>query len=331
MSEHKTSHRVTAVLAMLGAGMLTITGCGLQSSTAYTPEFGPGSIQEIDGANDEPVRVVSKNFTEQLILGKILVLAVDAAGFNAQDMTNVPGSQPVRQMMMNHDADVTIEYTGTAWLTYMGQEEGINDPQKQWQAVHDEDLNNGLVWGEAGPFNNTYAFAVREDFAKEHNLTKVSDIQNLPVEDRTFCVEAEFNSRADGMTPMLEHYDLPRGEEVPDDNIGLYDTGAIYAATADGSCNFGEVFTTDGRILSLNLTVLEDDKHYFPAYNGSPVFNQEFLDQHPELEETLAPVMAKLDNETLQELNAQVDVEGKDPADVAFDWMVDEGFISEPH
>ncbi|WP_368660358.1 glycine betaine ABC transporter substrate-binding protein [Kocuria sp.] len=324
------TRQLTTCTALLGAAMLGLSGCGLQSATGYTPDFGPGSIQEVDGADGTTVRVASKNFTEQLILGKILVLAVDAAGFDAQDMTNVPGSQPMRKMMVAHDADLTIEYTGTAWLSYMGQEEGIADSQEQWQVVADADKENGLIWGPPAPFNNTYAFAVREDYAQEHNLTKMSDLQNLPVEDRTFCVEAEFNSRADGMTPMLELYDLPRGSGVPDSNIGIYDTGAIYAATAEGSCNFGEVFTTDGRILALNLTVLEDDRGYFPAYNGAPVYNQALLDEYPDLEETLQPIMDKLDNETLQELNAQVDVEGRDPADVAFDWMVQEGFISEP-
>lgn len=327
----RRSKGFTAGFALLGAAMLGVTGCGLQSAAGYTPDFDPGSIEEIDGAEGVNVRVASKNFTEQLILGKILVLAVDAAGFEAVDMTNVPGSQPMRKVMVTHDADLTIEYTGTAWLTYMGQESGISDPQEQWQVVADADRDNGLIWGPPAPFNNTYAFAVREDYAEEHNLTKMSDLQNLPVEERTFCVEAEFNSRADGMSPMLEHYDLPRGSGVPDDNIGLYDTGAIYAATADGACNFGEVFTTDGRILALNLRVLEDDRGYFPAYNGSPVYNQEFVDEFPEIEDTLAPIMAELDNETLQELNAQVDVEGRDPADVAFDWMVENGFISEPN
>lgn len=324
------SRKLTAGFALLSTALLGITGCGLQSAAGYTPDFGPGSIQEIDGAEGTTVRVASKNFTEQLILGKILVLAVDAAGFDAQDMTNVPGSQPLRKMMVTHDADVTIEYTGTAWLAYMGQESGISDPQEQWQVVADADRENQLIWGPAAPFNNTYAFAVREDYAQEHDLTKMSDLHNLPVEDRTFCVEAEFNSRADGMTPMLERYELPRGSEVPDSNIGIYDTGAIYAATAEGSCNFGEVFTTDGRILALNLRVLEDDRAYFPAYNGAPVYNQEIVEQFPELQERLDPVMSRLENETLQELNAQVDVEGRDPADVAFEWMVEEGFISQP-
>lgn len=323
--------RVLPAASMLGAAALALTGCGLSPSASYVPQFEQGSIEPVEGAEDIPVTVVSKNFTEQLILGKILVLAAEAAGYQVTDQTNVPGSQPVRRMMEEGEGDLTIEYTGTAWITYMGHEEGIPDPQEQWQAVADEDKANELIWGPPAEFNNTYALAVRSEYAQEHGLKTISDLRSLPVEDRTLCVEAEFNSRPDGLNPLLEHYGLDRGgEQMPEDNIGLYDTGAIYTATDNGDCNVGEVFATDGRILSLDLTVLEDDRKYFPAYNGSAVYNEPTLEQAPELAEVMDRIMPELDNETLQELNAQVDVEGREPIDVAYDWMVSEGFISEP-
>lgn len=323
--------RVLPAASMLGAAALALTGCGLSPSASYVPQFEQGSIEPVEGAEDIPVTVVSKNFTEQLILGKILVLAAEAAGYQVTDQTNVPGSQPVRRMMEEGEGDLTIEYTGTAWITYMGHEEGIPDPQEQWQAVADEDKANELIWGPPAEFNNTYALAVRSEYAQEHGLKTISDLRSLPVEDRTLCVEAEFNSRPDGLNPLLEHYGLDRGgEQMPEGNIGLYDTGAIYTATDNGDCNVGEVFATDGRILSLDLTVLEDDRKYFPAYNGSAVYNEPTLEQAPELAEVMDRIMPELDNETLQELNAQVDVEGREPIDVAYDWMVSEGFISEP-
>lgn len=323
--------RVLPAASMLGAAALALSGCGLSPSASYVPQFEQGSIEPVEGAEKIPVTVVSKNFTEQLILGKILVLAAEAAGYQVTDQTNVPGSQPVRRMMEEGEGDLTIEYTGTAWITYLGHEEGIPDPQEQWQAVADEDKANGLIWGPPAEFNNTYALAVRSEYAQEHGLKTISDLRSLPVEDRTLCVEAEFNSRPDGLNPLLEHYGLDRGgEQMPEDNIGLYDTGAIYAATDNGDCNVGEVFATDGRILSLDLTVLEDDRKYFPAYNGSAVYNEPKLEQAPELAEVMDRIMPELDNETLQELNAQVDVEGREPIDVAYDWMVSEGFISEP-
>lgn len=324
----RTPRSAGAALVLSGAALL-LAGCGLEPTTAYVPAAEPGSIRPVEGAEGTELTVTSKNFTEQLILGKVAVLAVQAAGFETADLTNVPGSQPVRELMLSGGAELTYEYTGTAWLTYLGHEQGIPDQQEQWQAVHDEDLRNGLTWGPPASLNNTYAMAVRSEYAEANGLETVSDIAELPVAERTFCVESEFNSRSDGMTPLLAHYDLDRGSEVPEENIGIYDTGVIYSATDNGECNFGEVFSTDGRIPALDLTVLEDDRQFFPAYNAAPVFSTELLQEFPELEEVLDPISEALTDEVMQELNRQVDVEGRDPADVAYEWMVSEGFLVE--
>lgn len=317
--------------ALAASAALALTGCGLQPNTSATGDVGGGSIQRVAGADGKTVTITSKNFTEQLILGKIMILTSQAAGYDVKDLTNVPGSQPERNLMVSGGATATMEYTGTAWLTYMGHETGIPDPQKQWQAVHDEDLKNGLTWGKPAKMNNTYAMAVRQDFAQKYGLKNLSDLAKVPVSERKLCVEAEFNSRSDGLNPMLKKYGMPRGSQngVPDGNVSILDTGSVYQATADGSpCNVGEVFTTDGRIKALNLTVLQDDRHFFPAYNGSPVVNTEFLNQNPELMDRFEQVVAKLDNDTLRDLNLKVDVEGQDPEQVAKAWMAQEGFIA---
>lgn len=320
-------HQIGAVATI---SLLGLTGCGLKPSTSEVPAASAGSIQPIDGADGQKLTVGAKNFTEQVILGKIGVLVADAAGFEVTDMTNIPGSQPARKVMLNGEVDMEWEYTGTAWMTYMGNSESIADQTAMWNAVSEADKKNGLTWGKPSELNNTYSFAVRSDYAKEHGLTKLSDIAKLPAEDRTLCVEAEFNSRSDGLNGMLKTYDMPRGEAngLPDGNISIMDTGTVYTATADGSCNFGEVFTTDGRIKALDLTVLEDDRQYFPAYNAAAVFNTETLQRYPELEGAYDQVAAKLNNDVMMDLNYKVDVEGQDPAQVAYDWMVQEGFIS---
>lgn len=332
---HRTRNRLAAA-ALAGVSAVVLAGCGLQPATSFVPAAGPGTIERIDDLPaDAHITVTSKNFTEQLVLGKIAVLAAKAAGFDVTDETNVPGSVAVRQLMTSHDADMTYEYTGTAWLTYMGHTEGIPDKTEQWQAVKQEDARNGLTWLDPAPMNNTYAFAVRDEaVAKLGNVKTLSDIARLPVSERTFCVESEFNSRADGFKPMLEKYGLQLGgsgkDGVPNGNVSILDTGTVYTATDRGKCNFGEVFTTDGRIKSLGLTVLEDDRGFFPAYNVAPVLDSATLREYPQLARVYDQISPKLTDEVLQELNRQVDVEGREPADVAFDWMVHEGFISKP-
>jgi glycine betaine/choline ABC-type transport system substrate-binding protein len=172
---------------------------------------------------------------------------------------------------------------------------------------------------------------VTDETAAKYGLSAVSDLAKVPVAERTFCVEPEFNSRPDSFGPMLAHYGLDRGaaDGVPERNIGLYDVGALYTATDAGDCTLGEVFATDGRIDALNLNVLTDDKKFFPAYNVAPVFYSQTLAKHQGLEGIFAQISPLLTDETMRTLNGKVDVNGEEPADVAFDWMKDQGLVTD--
>ena len=316
------------VAALLSLGL---AGCGLGTGGGFVPSGDlAGPLEGLEPMDDVPVSVGSKNFSEQLLVGKMAVILFKAAGADVKDYTNIPGSSSTRQALLSDELDMVWEYTGTAWIAYLGETDPIPDEQEQWEAVKEADAEFDLVWLPPAPMNNTYGFAMTSESAEELGITQLSQIADIPVEERTFCVESEFNNRNDGFDPMLETYDIPRGEGVPEDNVKLYDTGAIYAATDQGDCTFGEVFTTDGRITALDLVVLEDDRDFFPAYNLSPVVQEEMLAAHPQVEELFAPVAEALTDEVLLELNAQIDVEGREPGQVAFDWLVEEGFLTEP-
>jgi osmoprotectant transport system substrate-binding protein len=323
-------HRLVRTAAVIAGGMLALAGCALQPATAYVPKVAPGSITPLDLPRGASLTVTSKNFTEQLILGKIAVIAAKASGFEVTDLTNVPGSVPARELMTSGGADMMWEYTGSAWLTYLGQRKGIADKRGQYLAVKKADVVNGLSWLRPAPLNNTYALAIRSEAGRKLGITKLSQISTLPVEDRTFCVEPEFNSRVDGLTPMLTAYGLTRGtaNSVPASAVRVFDSGAVYTATDRGTCNFGEVYTTDGRINKLELTVLEDDKHFFPAYNVAAVLNSETLAEYPQLAAVFDRVSPRITETTLRKLNLRVDDGGEEPADVAYDFMVKNGFIS---
>jgi osmoprotectant transport system substrate-binding protein len=313
------------------AAFLALSGCGLESANTFAPQAEPAQIGPIPGADGAEIVVGTKNFTEALILGKIAVIALQAAGFDVTDRSGIPGAAPARAAMLDGEVEVQWEYTGTGWLNYLGMPEGIPDQQEQYEAVREADLANGLTWLPPAPANNTYAFAVRSEAVPElGGIDSLSDIAALPVEERTFCVESEFLTRSDGFEPMLEAYGIPLGDPqgVPRDNVSVLDTGAVYTATDNGLCNFGEVFTTDGRIPALDLTVLEDDREFFPAYNVSPVVQTEVLERHPGIADVFAQITPLLTDEVLQELNARVDVGGEDPADVALDWLVSEGLVA---
>lgn len=311
------------------AGVLVLaSGCGLTSGSPMVDDVRPGSIGKGEPLKGADLTVTSKEFTEQLILGAIMGIAFEAAGADVLDRTGIQGSIGAREAVKSGDADAMYEYTGTAWITYQGNSEPIADPQQQWRAVRDADLKNGLTWLPKAALNNTYALAMNQANFRKYRTRTLSDVAALAGKDPgavTVCVESEFANRADGLPGMEKAY----GMSLPASRVTQMDTGIIYTQAAKGSCVYGEVFTTDGRITSMNLAVMADDRKFFPNYNVAPEINSESLKKWPAIADVLNPVTAKLTNAVARELNAKVDVGGEDPHQVALEWMKGEGFVRE--
>ena len=315
-------------LVLLAAATLVVS-CGLQSGGAVPLEVGPGSIAPVPELEGVDITVGSKDFTEQITLGYIIEFALAAAGANVRDLTNIQGSNSTRDAQLDGQIDLTYEYTGTGWINYLGNEQPLPDSRAQFEAVRDADLQaNDMVWTEPAPMNNTYALAMNRQTAEETGVRTLSDYAELVrtnPDAATTCVETEFNVRQDGFPGMAAKY----GFDPADAKRQILQTGIIYQATADGNqCKFGEVFTTDGRIIALDLVLLEDDRQFFPKYNPALVMKKDFYDAHPQVIDVMAPISAKLTDEVMTELNRQVDVDGKEPADVARDWLVSEGVVT---
>ncbi len=284
----------------------------------------PGS-EDLDGAT---ITVGSKDFDEQLILGYISLHLLEDAGAEVIDEIDLGSTFAAREALTGGEIDHYWDYTGTAWIEFYEEDEPIPDREEQFAAVRDLEIGQGLYWLEPTLFNNTYGIAAHEETVEELGTETISDLGELLETDpdaATLCVESEFESRSDGLPGMEAHY----GFEFPTDNVSVLDTGVIYGATADRDpCNFGEIFTTDGRIAALDLEVLEDDEAFFPLYNVSPIYTEEIYEQYGEaLEEIYEPVTAALDDDTMAELNARVSAEEELPSDVALDWLQENGFI----
>lgn len=156
------------------------------------------------------------------------------------------------------------------------------------------------------------------------SLSSLAVLSEVRPEDVTLCAASEFLNREDGLPGLEEAYDF----EIPPDNIVKMGLGQIHQAIDEGDkCNYGEVFATDGRIKALDLTLLKDDQRFFPIYNPSLTVRKEVMDQNPELVEVFDPITQKLNGETLQRLNAAVDVDGQDPEDVARRFLRENGFL----
>ncbi|MGW2866100.1 glycine betaine ABC transporter substrate-binding protein [Streptomyces sp. NPDC001205] len=319
----------TALTAAGGALALlcAVSGCGLKSGSPMVDDVAPGSVGRGLPLKGASLTVTSKNFSENIVLGQMVGLVFKAAGAEVLDRTNLPGSISAREAIVKGDADAMYEYTGTAWITYQGNSKPITDPQAQWQAVHDADLRNGVTWLPQSTLNNTYSLGISQANNAKYRLRTMSDVAALAKKDPaavTICVENEFASREDGLPGMEKAY----GMSIPASNIQKMDAGIIYTQVSkSSSCLLGEVFTTDGRIKAMNLATLQDDRHFFPNYNAAPELHSKTYAKYPAIKGLLEPISAKLTTQVARELNAQVDVDGRDPHDVALDWLVREGFI----
>jgi osmoprotectant transport system substrate-binding protein len=321
--------RLASTVSVLLAAISLLAGCGLVSSSGTFHDASlPDGQLPLDGAE---LVVTSKSFTEGVLLGKITATYLAAAGAQVTDLTGAPGSASSRQAQLGGDADILWEYTGTGWVNYHNQTETISDPQDLWQRVHDiEKRDYDLEWMPPANFNDTYAFGASTPTAERLGVKSLSEVAALPVGDRTFCVDDEFFSRSDGFIPMLQKYGIPYNDPggVPAGNVTRMDAGVVYTATAKSApCNFGMIYTTDGRVKNLNLVVLDDDRKFFLPYSGTAVVRGEIIDRYPQLAPLLATISERLTDDLMQELNGRVDIDGEDPADVAYDWLKSETLV----
>ncbi|TDE45291.1 glycine betaine ABC transporter substrate-binding protein [Nonomuraea mesophila] len=308
------------LLAAAALSVTTLSACG--SSDAV--EAGAAG-DELKGTK---YIIGSKDFTENIVLGKIAVHLLKAHGAEVVDKTNLGGTVPNRKALESKEIDMYWDYSGTGWIEFLKNTKPIQDSAEQFKATAEADLEkNKIRWIGPTPLNNTYALAIRSEKATELGVKTVSDVAELAKtnpKEVTICIETEFSTRDDGLPGLSKAYEM----DIPKDNISLLDTGVVYTETDKGeTCNFGEVFTTDGRIAALDLTVLEDDKKFFPIYNAAMTLRDETYQKNPAIEKVLQPVIAKLDDATMQQLNAQVDVEGMEPGKVASDWLDKQGFL----
>ncbi|WP_442942713.1 glycine betaine ABC transporter substrate-binding protein [Nocardia sp. NBC_01503] len=319
----------TAFAAVLA--LLLVAACGLESGSAVPLRVGPGSIRPIPELDGVRITVGSKDFTEQNILGYLIEFALSAAGAEVRDLTDIVGSNSLRDAQLHGQIDIAYDYTGTGWINYLGKENPVPGSDEQFAAVRDADLAaHGMVWAAMAPMNNTYAMVANPGTAADKSITSLSDYANLVNTDpdaAATCVGTEFNVRQDGFPGMARKYGIDTGrvhKQIVQDSL-------VFQATADGNqCRFGSVAATDGRIPALNLKLLTDDRAFFPKYNAALVMRKSFADAHPRIVTVMEPISRLLTNETITELNRKVDIEGREPAAVARTWLIDQGFVTAP-
>ncbi len=310
-------HKSMKLTAMtMGAILsLALTACG---SSGGGDEGGGGkSDKRLDGVS---LAVGSKDFTENILLGEMFAQAVEKEGASVDNKTNLGGTEVNRSALMSGDIDVYPEYNGTGWTVHLKQEDPSQDPAELFKVTSEKDLaENKIKWVGQSPFNDTYGFAANGDLAKKEGGFDLQGMADYLKKNKSakVCLETEFPDRPDG----LILFEKATGYKIPQSQQQILDTGLIYTETSDGKCDFGEVFTTDGRITALNLELVKDPG-VFILYNASYTMKDAVYSAHSEVYDEVAnKIFEGLTEEKMAELNAEVDVDGKRAQEVAKEYL----------
>jgi glycine betaine/choline ABC-type transport system substrate-binding protein len=257
------------------------------------------------------IAVGSKFFTEQVVLAELLAEHIEArTGIPVERKTNLGGTLLVQKAMLAGDLDLYVEYTGTA-LTAVLNEAPNGDSNSVYGRVKKEYAERfGFEVTEPLGFENTFAMVIRGEDAKKYNLQKLSDITGLAPKWRA-GVGYEFLERPDGLTGLCDRYGLKFGEKPR-----VMDLGLIYRALADHQVDVVAGNSTDGLISALGLVALEDDRHYFPPYDATPIVRKATLERFPALRVALAELAGKVSAADIRQMNYAVDGLHREPAAV---------------
>lgn len=252
------------------------------------------------------IRVGSKNFTENLIVGELYALALEDAGYKVERVPNIPGSD-IHNLIVNGEIDVYPEYTGTGLLSIL-KLDLITDPQKGYDIVKSEyEKRFNLIWLDYSSVDNSQGLVIRTDVAKKLGIKTISDLQKH-VSKLRFVTQGEFNERADGIPRLEEVY----GEfDLNPVQIKVYDNSLKYKMLLRKQGDFAPAYTTEAQLLNSEFTLLEDDKNAWSPYNLAPVIRKPVLEANPKIADILNKVSASLNTKKMIELNTAVDLDNR--------------------
>jgi len=266
-----------------------------------------------------PVRVGSKNFTEQFVLGELYAQALEAAGIKVEKKLNLGGTLIAHKALEEKQIDLYPEYTGTMLLAVL-KAEAMTDAKAVYDKVKAEYATKGLVVLDQANVNNTYVLVVKPEVAAKYKLETLSDMAKV-AKELTLGAGPEFRDRKDGLPGLKAKYGI---EFKEDQQLAI---GLRYNALKGDQIQVVNGYSTDGMIAAMKLKRLKDDKALWPPYFIAPVVRKEALDANPKIGEVVNKVSALLDEASMAAMNYQVDGEKMEPRDVAHDFLKAKGLV----
>ncbi|MED3230029.1 osmoprotectant ABC transporter substrate-binding lipoprotein OpuCC [Bacillus velezensis] len=289
--------------------------CALALSAALL--LGGCSLPGLSGASDDTIKIGAQSMTESEIIANMLAQMIEHnTDLNTALIKNLGSNYVQQQAMLGGEIDIAAtRYSGTDLTSTLGME-AEKDPKKALSIVQKEfEKRFHYKWFDSYGFENTYAFTVTKELAKKDHLDKVSDIKKHAGQFKLGVDNAWLKRKGDGYKGFTDTYGFEFGTTYP------MQIGLVYDAVKNGKMDAVLAYSTDGRIKAYDLKILKDDKQFFPPYDCSPVIPDSVLKQHPELKGIVNKLIGKIDTETMQELNYEVDGKLKEPSVVAKEFL----------
>ncbi|RRA26334.1 ABC transporter substrate-binding protein [Cronobacter sakazakii] len=280
----------------------------------------------------EPVKVGSKIDTEGALLGNVILQVLESHGVKTVNKIQLGTTPVVRGAITSGELDIYPEYTGNgAFFFKQENSPAWKNAQQGYEKVKKLDAEqNKLIWLTPAAANNTWTIAVRQDLAQKNKLTSLADLSRYLKEGGTFklAASAEFIERPDALPAFEKAYQFKLNQDQMLSLAGGDTAVTIKAAAQQTSgVNAAMAYGTYGPVAALGLQTLTDPKGVQPVYAPAPVVREAVLKAYPDMPQWFEPVFKALDEKTLQELNAQIAVEGLDAGKVASQWLKEKGLV----
>jgi osmoprotectant transport system substrate-binding protein len=308
---------VVVVAMVLMAACTTMPAAPAQPAAQQAPE-----ATQPAAATGAAIRVGSKDFTEELLLGEMYALVLEANGIPVERRLNLAGTQVAHEALINDEIDLYPEYTGTGYQFILGNEDGEKDPATVYdKAAQQYKEKFNVIWLDRSPMNDTNAIACTKAAADQYGLVTLSDL-SAAAPNLRFAAIPDFEERPDGLAGLKALYG---GFEFQ--SLTVFDPGLKYKAVEEGKADCVIAFSTDGQIAANSLVLMQDDKGLWPPYNVAPVVRAQALEATPGIADALNKLAPMITTEEITALNWQVDGDKKEYADVAKTFLQAKGLI----
>ncbi|MFC2041942.1 ABC transporter substrate-binding protein [Chloroflexota bacterium] len=284
------------------------------------------------GCGKPGITVGSKIDTEGALLSQMIIVILQAKGFEVIDKSSFGPTPVVKKALETGEIDLYPEYTGNgAFFFDEADSEVWKDAQKGYERVKKLDLEvNNIVWLEPAPANNTWAIAIPRELAEKEGISSLDDFSSyINRGGYVKLIGSEEFVNSEAALPALQHaygFTLKKDQLL---TVSSGDTAQTEKAAYEGTdgVNAAMAYGTDGTLSAFDLIIMDDPKGWQPVYLPAPRVRGEVLDKNPEIADIINPVFRTLDLKTLQTLNGKIAVEGQNAADVAHDYLSSKGFL----